>query len=235
MKSFIKHSISFLLCFISIIYCSSQIQSQYYPVDIRPSIQNTLSNNNKSHIVNMVNINNVVGTQIKSNNEFDFSSIRKYIDELKRKELMGSNNLTLGKDINELRNIGMKIEEMKQKIEKDLEVIKKILLLKEKEEEIIRKEFGEIGVFGKEENESDKVGVKNVKSRNSYEMQFQMEKRKKRKENKRKQGNVIKKKKTLLRNKKKEKENGKRIKKIKKRRHVKSKNKNSFWRLRKAY
>ena len=234
MKSFIKHSISFLLCFISIIYCSSQIHSQYYPVDIRPSIPNTLNNKNSSHIVNIVNTNNVVGTQIKSN-ELDFSSIRKYIDELKRKELMGSNNVILGKDINELRNIGMKIEEMKQKIEKDLDVNKKILLFKEKEEEIIRKEFGEIGVFGKEEHESNKVGVKNVKNGNSYEMQFQMEKRKQRKENKRKQGNVIKKKKMLLRNKKKEKENGKRIKKIKKRRHVKSKNKNRFCKLRKAY
>ena len=50
MKSFIKHSISFLLCFISIIYCSSQIQSQYYPVDIRPSFQNTLNNDRAQKI-----------------------------------------------------------------------------------------------------------------------------------------------------------------------------------------
>ena len=224
MKSFIKHSISFLLCFISIIYCSSQIQSQYYPVDIRPSFQNTLNNDNRSHIVNMVNTNNVVRTQSKSN-EFDFLSIRKYIDEFKKKEMMGLNNITLRQDVNELRNIGMKIEEMKQKIEKDLDGNKKILLFKEKEEEIIRKEFGEVGVFGKEEDESNKGGIKSVQSGNSYEMQFQTEKKKKRKGNKTKKGKVIKKKRMLLRKNKKEKEKGKKLKKIQKRKNIKSKSK----------
>ena len=143
----------------------------------------------------------------------------------------------IGKEVNELRNIGIKIEQMKQEVENNLEVNKKILLFKEKEEEIIRKEFGEVGVFGKEEDGYNKVGVKNVKNGNSYEMQFQMEKKKKRKENRKKKESVVKEKRILLGNKKKAKENGKGLKKIKKRRHVKSKTKNkkSFWKVRKGY